>query len=545
MYNGNESNPTEEVNKMENATEGEVTVCLCKGDEHYYEGIDNKEDLTPWGRDGLHFCAHGWHGNYGDDFWNADDFKVTDVVEAVADYYLLDAIVSGVVNVPPVVKSEDALTGTDTIKFFNGHKWRDCCDTQELDVSGATAQHAPGCDPKKRKLNLFTFNPGISKWEDWHTDKVLDMVKHRVNVPVTFATTRAYAHARHTAMVERTADVFRRYLHYAIAGELSHRYDIVGYSFKGDYPTARAAWFGLVMTIGGAQAAKYAAEIFRSSGWGSMYGGEPWANIADTLYYYETGEYPAWLFVDRCFTLQHNTSSVFNKAQFPVNKSGWDALHMTPVLNAHAESDWNTLGVCASDETLGLFKDMWDLNNDVIVKQGGEPVEQPEFQVPKKCNNSFCSIMVIGSEFCPSHQPKTYYCVECSVKLNDKEASHLTEYGNKCEAHAKINTCGNCKKSIIPFYYGDPNKPKSFCDACKKNGTTQGGTASDGIIEGGTSIGDYIKQEKKKPRPKAKPKLAPSSKKPAFAAGESPAAKLKAAMAANADKPFIGKVEDD
>jgi hypothetical protein len=53
----------------------------------------------------------------------------------------------------------------------------------------------------------------------------------------------------------------------------------------------------------------------------SAYGGKAWGNIADVLNKFISGDIPAETFIDQCWSLQHNTSSVFNKGL--IFETGW------------------------------------------------------------------------------------------------------------------------------------------------------------------------------------------------------------------------------
>lgn len=58
------------------------------------------------------------------------------------------------------------------------------------------------------------------------------------------------------------------------------------------------------------------ADMFRKGKFGGGYGGKPWANIADTLASFVTGETTAEMFVDTAYTLAHNNGPMFNKGMY-------------------------------------------------------------------------------------------------------------------------------------------------------------------------------------------------------------------------------------
>lgn len=528
-------------------------ICLCDDGKHDSGWGDEYASTAgywhgkpmPWENDGITLCAR-CSGNGADKLWGTDDFKAIDVVQAVADYYLLDAIVAKVPNMPPPVESAFGKTDSKpTMWFHKAHKWRKCCDTTE------DQQHARTCDPVKRPINLFTFDPVM--WDLDTSRRVLLAIGKSKSIPTTMATVRARAHVRHGVVVERLTDAFRRYLHYAIAGELSHM-DAMREHFHCSYHGMRTAWFKVVMTIGGAKAAKYAKTLFEDGDWNSSYGGAKWAQIADVLYQYESGKFPAWLFVDRVFTLQHNTGSALNKCVWDTNdQTSWTIEHMSMqngVLDAHANSDWSTLGFCASPDVKQLFEAMWTLNGNVWASRGLDVPELPVFAVPTKCKGNYCYNYTL-EDYCSECKAKNtvpccalcqpeLHCVACETWLDSKSLQNKSEYAGKCEKCAKTNNCDTCKKAILP--------PKVLCDKCnnaamaakaasKIKPTTTQKMDSNGQIVGYT-LGNGSKPKPVKPKPKKvmKPKPVPTG---------GAAAALKATMAAAAEKPFVGKVEDD
>lgn len=56
-----------------------------------------------------------------------------------------------------------------------------------------------------------------------------------------------------------------------------------------------------------------AASIFAGGGWGDMYGGEAWADIARAASNFLSGHWPHTVFADHVFDLEHNSGTVFGK----------------------------------------------------------------------------------------------------------------------------------------------------------------------------------------------------------------------------------------
>jgi len=57
-----------------------------------------------------------------------------------------------------------------------------------------------------------------------------------------------------------------------------------------------------------------ASACFGSSYWGGAFGGKAWKTISDHTLKFVAGEISAEVFIDQAFSLQHNTTTVFNKS---------------------------------------------------------------------------------------------------------------------------------------------------------------------------------------------------------------------------------------
>lgn len=495
----------------------ETDTCLCRDGHHPshdpwqgYSGCfyGTIPDQMPWERDGLSFCAFGWSDAQTAWGMNKNAIKDIDMVGDIADFYLLDAIRWDVANPRPVVKKKVS----PYVQLHMADKWRDCCDTRHGD-----AKHAPGCTASQK------FDAGMS---DEQARDVMSMIALFQQIPMNMKTVRARAWLRHVGLADRMADYLRRYAHYAIAGELTH-FGKMKQVFSVNYDEARAGWFRIVEHIGGAKAAKYAKELFSLDGWANAYGGKAWAQIADVLYRYESGQWDAWLFVDRMITLQHNTGSALNKVDWPYNgPSGWYPATMNEpgrVLDAHADSNLRLLLVAASDGVTALFKDYWTLANNDWSNRGEAIVPMPT-AATVKCSGTYCSEWgAYDNNLCKMHAdlaanqpvPVTLECAACSKTLTAKEQNNKDSYGHKCELCAKTNNCSSCGKAILPH--------KSICDGCKnqkqvdtdkKEAQIESGAwaeyyatpASDGAISKivGYTLNQPNKQTPKKSKPKKK-----------------------------------------
>ena len=171
-------------------------------------------------------------------------------------------------------------------------------------------------------------------------------------------------------LVEDLDGCFREYVHLACGGELRH-HSAMGPSLgKGFRRGAWVRWF-YIYQDNGPEALLKMADLFEEFGGGS-YGGPPWANAARILYQREVGELGPddftnkQLFVDRCFTLEHNGGCFLNKLSWINKREDRDAPYSyhfgdmkSYVLEAHASNPVNIdmLYGYASKEIQDLVKE--------------------------------------------------------------------------------------------------------------------------------------------------------------------------------------------
>ena len=494
--------------------------CFCK-EGHHVDTTSGGYYYTPtlWEKDGKPFCAHGWGS--ANIVWAIDDTNNVDLAQAVADYYLLDAIKADMLVPRPF---EPKAHHSFEVRLHHDTKWRECCDTTE------DAKHKQWCKPGNRKpstTQAATYEPPFDEAYVRTVMKAMEMFK---DIPATMPVIRTRAflrHARHTAIM---AQVFRNYAHYAIAGELTHyNSNALKGSFGTTHDKLRAGWFKLVQHFGGAAAAKYAERMFEdSSNWNTSYGGAPWAQIARTLWEFESGHWDAWLFVDRMFSLQHNTGSALNKVSWkqPVGHGYYvgNLQASDGPLDCHANSKFDRLGAFASEDVRKLATDYWVLANNEQTARGIEVTPMPEFTLDEAKPSSYYEPENNGCQ-CDLCQPDLY-CKACNVKLNSKELHH-GEYGGKCEGCAKQNNCEACGKKIVTT--------KVKCDACKKNGSKAKTTdpvwpkAYEPIDTTPTVTGYSLTPPVKKPLNVATPGMSPAAKLKAIQAAQAAEAATKAA----------------
>jgi len=146
---------------------------------------------------------------------------------------------------------------------------------------------------------------------------------------------------------------FACYLDMAVGGELRYAMQHLGKEtlpaelacfFREINPGERGmAWMAwtVVRRVLGLRALELAAHVFGTSGWAENFGGEAWATVARLLRDHLRGRVIARVFVDQCFSLEHNTGSVFNKLYETETVAG--------ILEAQYRDDYSTLLRHASD----------------------------------------------------------------------------------------------------------------------------------------------------------------------------------------------------
>lgn len=168
------------------------------------------------------------------------------------------------------------------------------------------------------------------------------------------------------------APVVSDYMHLAIAGELQYH---PGFWFLSR--DAGTSWWYLKDLHGGEQVARWASRMYHQEGkkygstddgniWASSFGGPAWGGAADVLAAYHNGRMEGMSFgdrefLDRAFSLQHNTGTLFNKVSW-----GREGLsYVQEVLNAHHHGTWEVLVYHASDHVTEMVRAyLHHLNNE-------------------------------------------------------------------------------------------------------------------------------------------------------------------------------------
>lgn len=166
------------------------------------------------------------------------------------------------------------------------------------------------------------------------------------------------ARAKLAELEDALAKEFSSYLDIAVGGELRYARSSLGdecpkklapfmrEASLADRGTAWMVW-GVIRRAWGLRALELAEETFELPGWRGAFGGEAWASIASVLRAYLEGRINKRIFVDRCFSLEHNSGCCLNKL--------YDTRDLKPVLDAHGVDDYVTLLDCASEEVRLLW----------------------------------------------------------------------------------------------------------------------------------------------------------------------------------------------
>jgi len=169
------------------------------------------------------------------------------------------------------------------------------------------------------------------------------------------------AQQRLSVIESKLATEFSSYLDIAVGGELRYAQSHLGddvprelapyfrevRAFGCDRGTAWLVW-GVIRRKCGIQALELAEQTFEQPGWRSAFGGHAWAGIARVLRSYVEGRINDRIFVDRCWSLEHNNGCAMNKL--------YSTRNLSDVLEAHGQDDYQTLVRNASPEVRNLWK---------------------------------------------------------------------------------------------------------------------------------------------------------------------------------------------
>ena len=275
--------------------------------------------ILPWEERGIKVDATDPDGGREwKDVWGLKPEEL-DVVQAAADYYLLEAMSAGMVG---TTDGEGNLV------------------LEKLDFSGN----------------------GVS-----------------VKQSTTFRIIMNEAQAALETLVTEWDPILQSYTHMACGGELRHHQAVGGSVLNSDRDMAWNGWRDIYAAVG-PDALVDAASLFREFSGGS-FGGDPWANACETLHARVTGKIKPAMFLDRIFNAQHNGGVLLNKVnwkgeaeRYTTGQYTWSINELqSRVLPAHGEEpepDYPTLLAYASPEVRALFADCFEYAGHAAVEMG-------------------------------------------------------------------------------------------------------------------------------------------------------------------------------
>jgi hypothetical protein len=214
--------------------------------------------------------------------------------------------------------------------------------------------------PVAIKLEIEENEYEEESYEDEYSDDEDSDLEHRVasdtwNLPVELLLAREAADfyllldlhldglddGRFNSCVARQSVWFSCYGDMVVGGELRYTCGHVGDITSNVHPklidalrgvqhaSRHEAWeeWAVVRRVHGADALQWAEQAFKAFGNPATYGGYKWAYIAEVVHKYVTGEYTPLLFVDMCWSLEHNGGQFFGKL--------WNTHQLQGVLDAN------------------------------------------------------------------------------------------------------------------------------------------------------------------------------------------------------------------
>lgn len=270
---------------------------------------------SPWETDlGIRYCCDGYNSDDRDTFWNSKRIEQTSLKNLIADFYTLEAISC-------LALFNDALPEPR----IRTYKDRDL-------ITFLASKY--GLKPANENLNNIALNALLYQ----------------------------------TRLAQVAAPVLADYMHQVIILEASYH---PGTWWLGQYPNNVVGWHKMREIHGGEQLANWASDLFNepdkregaATVWLPQFGGRSWAKASDVLASYHNGtlhgmDFGPREFLDRAFSLQHNTGTLFNKMTWR------NQIRATEILEAHHNSDWSVLVHHASDPVKELVRSYASLLNE-------------------------------------------------------------------------------------------------------------------------------------------------------------------------------------
>lgn len=185
------------------------------------------------------------------------------------------------------------------------------------------------------------------------------------------------------ALVDKWDPILIAYTHMAVGGELRHHQSVGGEVLDSNRDRAWSGWKTIFEAVG-TDALTDAAELFHEFEGGS-FGGKPWADACLILHKRLTGQISRSLFLDRIFNAQHNGGCLLNKVRWAGDQARYGMTGTNPadamsveemtykVLPAHGtdgEPDYPVLLAYASNEVRALFTDCFEMGRRARLDMG-------------------------------------------------------------------------------------------------------------------------------------------------------------------------------
>jgi len=277
--------------------EDKVPLCNC---------FDYDRKMPPWAERGHNIPFISGSYSWQKAWPSLKDGNRPNLVESASDFYLLEAMISGVVfkeplNIAPYVPSVE-----DDKAFFK----------------------AFGIKSVQRQAKLIA-----------ERDEAIE-IRRKVDPAFDVACILGEAHKKLETLVNALDPILLDYIVMVVGGELRY-HNAISRHESGGRMEAWVGWKDVVEAVG-PQALEDAAEMFMEFRSGLDFGGPGWADAAMVAYERMMGTLGPdeftnkKLFIDRAWTLEHNNGTLFNKIDWP---GGLDC--MWEILDAHASNPPN------------------------------------------------------------------------------------------------------------------------------------------------------------------------------------------------------------
>jgi hypothetical protein len=229
------------------------------------------------------------------------------------------------------------------------------------------------------ELGRKVFDPAQVMADFYLCEYVLAVIPSHVslhNGTASAARARVDAKRLQDSIIRMADDLFRLYVLAAVGGELRH-HDSIKHSVSESREAFWDRFVSIAHEVGPIDLLRDAENAFRDGSWNGGYGGRNWAVAAATLRKREEGSLDAKTFVDRVFSLQHNSGSLLNKESWAeFNPRGWGTGEMVNIGEAHHKTDLETLLSVASTDVVGLLASLHSNLSWVLTTKGLDSVRR-------------------------------------------------------------------------------------------------------------------------------------------------------------------------